>query len=100
VLDKRDSGYWGIFVDKKKNLCFESNIISFDPSPGGEGLFSSKIVTLLGGTLYAANGKSLIFFGEKDSITALPVIGFKVEIRNRGDASVNYGFATEHFYKR
>jgi hypothetical protein len=92
--------YFETLIIQYNNLCFESNIISFGGYNSEKGLFSSKIVTLLGGTLYAANGKSLIFFGEKDSITALPVIGFKVEIRNRGDASVNYGFATEHFYKR
>lgn len=84
-------------------LCYEANIVSFGGSGSVAvdepvGLFSSKVAGQISDSvLPGENGWGMMSFG---SGAALPVVGMKVEIRNRGDASVNYGFANDHAYKR
>jgi hypothetical protein len=80
-------------------LCYEANVVSFGGSGSVAvdepvGLFSSKVGSQINDSvLPGENGWGMMSFG---SGAALPVVGMKVEIRNRGDAAVNYGFANDH----
>ena len=70
-------------------MCYEANILSF----GDSDLFGSELrksISALPGDYGWAN----VGFGG----ASLPVIGMRVEQRNKGDATVNYAFANDHAY--
>ncbi len=87
----------------QNQLCYETNIVSFGDDNGGKGLFSSELAKSIPDAVLPGDfGWGQMTFGPAagQGNPALPVIGMKVEIRNRGNASVNYGFANDHAYKR
>lgn len=79
----------------QNRMCYEANILSF----GDSNIFSSGLQkSVFAGNeagLPGLNGWAEVTFGGP-----LPVIGLRMEVRNRGDASVNYGIANAHAYKR
>jgi hypothetical protein len=83
---------------EQTRLCYEANILSF----GDSDLFSSSLQkSLFKGNeagLPGLSGWAKVTFGKGGA--RLPVIGMRVEIRNRGDATVNYGLANNHAYRR
>lgn len=70
-------------------MCYEANILSF----GESDVFGSTLRKSIG-TLPGDYGWANVGFGG----SALPVIGMRVEVRNKGDATVNFGFANDHAY--
>ena len=82
----------------QNRLCYEANILSF----GDSDLFGSNLQkSLFKGNeagLPGLSGWAKVTFGKQGA--ALPVTGMRVEIRNRGDATVNYGLANDHAYMR
>ncbi len=94
-------------------MCNEVNVLSF--GRGNNPLGSSTIHrTVVGGdnkgSLPADNGWAVLGFGGNPALNgttsnagglirnSLPVIGMRVEVRNRGDATVNFGLANEVTY--
>ncbi|WP_299873388.1 hypothetical protein [uncultured Cocleimonas sp.] len=84
-------------VSAQNRMCYEANILSF----GQSDLFGSNLRKSLfesdPSQLPGENGWAKLTFGTAGA--SLPVIGMRVETRNRGDATVNYGFANDHAYK-
>ena len=95
-----------------RGMCYETNILSFGR---GANLFNSTVINraVTGGDnkngLPALSGTATMGFGPggfdgtlSGSGVAvgdlLPVVGTRVEVRNRGDATVNYGLANEVVY--
>ncbi len=70
-------------------MCYEANILSFGTSDVFGSTLRKSILTLPGQYGWANVG-----FGG----SALPVIGMRVEVRNKGDATVNFGFANDHAF--
>ncbi len=77
----------------RAELCYEANILSF----GESNLFGSQVRAVQGG-LPGDNGWAEVTFGDGEA--ALPVVGMRVEQRNQGNATVNFGFANTHAYRR
>lgn len=80
----------------QNRMCYEANILSF----GTSDLFASDLRKSLfeadPSQLPAESGWARMTFGTDGA--ALPVIGMRVETRNRGDATINFGFANDHAY--
>lgn len=72
-------------------MCYEANILSF----GESDVFGSKVRKTIG-TLPGKYGWANIGFGG----ASLPVIGMRVEQRNKGDATINFAFASDHAYTK
>ena len=95
-----------------RGMCYETNILSFGR---GANLFNSTVINraVTGGDnkngLPALSGTATMGFGPSGFNgtlsgsgvavgSLLPVVGTRVEVRNRGDATVNYGLANEVVY--
>ncbi len=78
-------------------MCYEANILSF----GDSNMFGSKLAKSFfkddPTQLPGENGWAKVTFGEKGT-ASLPVIGIRVEMRNKGSARANFGFANDHAY--
>jgi hypothetical protein len=97
IVDQFSPREPGTSLDQTR-LCYEANILSF----GDSDLFSSSLQkSLFKGNeagLPGLSGWAKVTFGQAGA--KLPVTGMRVEIRNRGDATVNYGLANDHAYMR
>ena len=80
----------------QEQLCREANIISFGDDSN---VFNSRVRSSVSTDgLPAENGWARLSFGNGSA--SLPVVGMRVEVRNQGDATVNFGFANTHAYER
>ncbi len=77
------------------NLCKEVNLLAF----GDDDLFGQTdlVKRFAASDLPADNGWVNLSFEGKNR--ALPVIGFRAEVRDSGKSALNYGFANQHAYK-
>jgi hypothetical protein len=84
-------------VGESASLCYEVNVIDFNgTNVFGTGTNHNSLQAV------GAAGWAEISFSESSqtSIGGLPVIGFQATVRDSGDATVNFGSATEHTYRR
>lgn len=100
----------------KGGMCYETNILSFSAAVEESNLLGSTRINrdVIGadnkGVLPAANGWAIIGFGGNPEnkgqtvnsgekiMRSLPVIGMRIETRNRGNAAINYGLINDHAY--